>query len=189
MMLGLTDPNLLARACDFFVELQARWIEAQVRAGAHAIWLGDCNAFSGMLSVEQYRRFALPSCRRLIQRARQAGAIVHLHNSEFSIPHLVAESELGADILSCGPGVEMAAVAEALSGRCCLSGNLDPIEILLRGSPDVVAREAERIARNGRATGPYLFNTGEMNPRDVPEANMRAMIDAVRQVGAETCSF
>ena len=46
--------------CDFFVELQARYIEAQVEAGAHAIWLGDCNAFSAMLSLDQYRRFALP---------------------------------------------------------------------------------------------------------------------------------
>jgi len=184
MMLGLTDPDLLQRACDFFVEVQARWIEAQVRAGAHAIWLGDCNAFSGMLSLEQYRRFAFPSCTRLIQRARAAGAIVHLHNSEISIPHLLAEAELGADVINCGPGVELAEVTAALDGRCCASGNLDPIEVLLRGTPDEVAREAERIARIGLARGGYLFNTGEMNPRDVPPENMRAMIAAVRRVGS-----
>jgi uroporphyrinogen decarboxylase len=133
--------------------------------------------------LEQYRTFAFPACQRLIQRAHAAGAIVHLHNSEISIPHLLAEAELGADIINIGPGVEVAEATAALAGRCCTSGNLDPIEVLLRGTPEQVAREAERIARIGRSRGGYLFNTGEMNPRDVPEANMRSMIAAVRRVG------
>ena len=30
------------------------------------------------------------------------------------------------------------------------------------------------------AAGGYLFNTGEMNPRDVPAENMKAMIAAAR---------
>jgi uroporphyrinogen-III decarboxylase len=181
MLLALSDPDLLARACDFFVELQARYIAAQVKAGAHAIWMGDCNAFSGMLSVEQYRRFAFGPCKRLVERARAAGAIVHLHNSEVSIPHLLAETELGADIINCGPAADLNQVKQALAGTCCYSGNLDPIGVLLRGTPDQVAAETQRLVRIGHSGGGYLFNTGEMVPRDVPEANLRAMVAAVRQ--------
>ncbi len=181
MVLALTEPDLLARACAFFVELQARWIEAQVRAGAHAVWLGDCNAFSGMLSLEQYRRFALPACKRLVQRAHQCGAIVHLHNSEILVPYLLAEVETGADIVNCGPAADLGEVQAALAGKCCTSGNLDPIGVLFRGTTEEVAREAERIARIGYSQGGYLFNTGEMNPRDTPVENMRAMIAAVRE--------
>ncbi|MGQ9575034.1 MAG: uroporphyrinogen decarboxylase family protein [Thermoguttaceae bacterium] len=181
MVMALTQPELLQRACDFFVELQARWIQAQVHAGAHAIWLGDCNAFSGMVSLEQYRRFALEPCKRLVQRAHALGAIVHLHNSEILIPYLLAEVETGADIINCGPGADLAEVQAALSGKCCCSGNLDPIEVLLRGTPEEVACQAERLVRIGYSQGGYLFCTGEMNPRDTPEANMRAMIAAVRE--------
>jgi len=181
MLLALQEPDLFARACDFFVELQARWIEAQVQAGAHAVWLGDCNAFSGMLSLAQYRKFAFPSCKRLVDRAHACGAIVHIHNSEILVPYLLAEAELGVDIINCGPAADLAEVCQALSGKCCVSGNLDPIEVLMKGTPDEVAREAERIVRIGRAQGGYLFNTGEMNPRDVPLENMRAMIDAARR--------
>lgn len=180
MVLALRDPNLLARACDFFVELQARYIAAQVQAGAHAIWLGDCNAFSGMLSLEQYRSLALPSCQRLVARARAAGAIVHLHNSEISIPYLLAEAEAGPDIINCGPAADAAQVHQALAGRCCASGNLDPIEVLLRGTPEEVAAETERLVRLG-ADGGWLFNTGEMVPRDTPEENIRAMVATVRE--------
>ena len=185
MMLTATGSDLLERACDFFVELQSVYIRAQIEAGAHAVWLGDCNAFSGMLSLEQYRRFAFPSCKRLVDRAHDAGAIVHLMNSEISIPYLLAESELGVDIINCGPGADMAAASKALAGRTCLSGNLDPIEVLMRGTPQQVARETERIVRTCGPAGGYLFCTGEMNPRDTPVENMQAMIEAVRHSSEE----
>ena len=58
---------------------------------------------------------------------------------------------------------------------------LDPIAVLLRGTPDQVAREAERIVRIGYSQGGYLFCTGEMNPRDTPVENVKAMIAAVRE--------
>jgi len=184
MLLALEEPGLFSRACDFFVELQARWIEAQVEAGAHAVWLGDCNAFSGMLSLAQFRKYAFPSCKRLVDRAHACGAIVHIHNSEILVPYLLAEAELGVDIVNCGPAADLAEVCQALAGRCCVSGNLEPIEVLMKGSPAEVARETERIVRIGYAQGGYLFNTGEMNPRDVPVENMRAMIASARTTAA-----
>ena len=113
--------------------------------------------------------------------AHDAGAIVHLMNSEIVTSYLLAESELGVDIISCGPGADLAEVRKALTGKTCYSGNLDPIEVLMRGTPEQVAREAERIVKIGYSGGGYLFCTGEMNPRDVPVENMRAMIEAVRR--------
>lgn len=184
-MLTAGGVDVLERACDFFVELQSVYIRAQIEAGAHAIWLGDCNAFSGMLSLEQYRRFAFPSCKRLVERAHQHGAIVHLMNSEVSVPYLLAESELGVDIINCGPGADLAAASKALAGRTCLSGNLDPIQVLLRGTPQDVARETERIVRTCHPAGGYLFCTGEMNPRDTPVENIKAMIQTVRRCGED----
>jgi uroporphyrinogen decarboxylase len=183
MMLVATDPELLEEACEFFVELQSVHTSAQIEAGAHAIWLGDCNAFSGFLSVDQYRQFAMPSCRKLVERIHQAGAMVHLMNSEVSVPYLVAEAELGVDIINCGPGANMAEVKEALSGKICYSGNLDPIEVLMKGTPDQITAEVERIVDTCYPDGGYLFCTGEMNPRDVPDENMWAMVEAVRRRG------
>jgi len=184
MLAGLTDPDLLEAACDFFVQWQARYIEAQVEAGAHAIWLGDCNAFSSMLSLAQYCRFAAPSCLRLVEKIHDAGALAYLHNSEISTPHILAEAELGVDVINCGPGADMAAVRSglgtALGSRCGYSGNLDPIEVLMRGTPAQVAAEATRLVKTCFDAGGYLFNTGEMNPRDVPPENMKAMIAAAR---------
>jgi uroporphyrinogen decarboxylase len=183
MMLTVTDPELVLDACEFFVELQAVHTAAQFEAGAHAIWLGDCLAYSRFLSVEQYRRFAMPSCRKLVRKIQERGGIVYLHNSEEKVPYLEAEAELGVDIINCGPGADMAEVAKALGGRVCYSGNLDPIEVLMNGTPEQIAAEVERLVRTCAPAGGYLFCTGEMNPRDVPEENMRALVRAVRQFG------
>ena len=180
MMLTATDPELLAAACDFFVEVQTRYIEAQIEAGAHGIWLGDCNAFSGFLSVEQYRKFAFDACKRLVENAHKLGALVHLMNSEISTPYLLAEADLGVDMVNCGPGADIAEIRREFTGKTCFSGNLDPIEVLMRATPEEVAAEAERIVKLCYPAGGYVFCTGEMNPRDVPEENMRAMIQAAR---------
>ena len=180
MMLGLTDPDMLADICEFFVDMQSRCAKAQMDAGAHGIWLGDCNAFSGMLSVDQYRKFALPSCKKLVEKMHEFDAIVHLHNSEIEIPNLLAEAELGADIVNCGPAANIAEVSKAFAGKQCFSGNLDPIEVLMRAAPERVASEAKRIVEICH-NGGYVFCTGEMNPRDTPAENMRAMVKAARE--------
>ena len=186
MILSKTDSRLLRDTCAFFVESQAAYALAQLKAGAHAIWLGDCNAFSEMLSVAQYRELALPSCKALVDRIHDGGGLVHLHNSEIRIDYLLAEVETGADIINAGPAADIAEVRKALTGKCCFTGNLDPIEVLMRGTPEVVEAEARRIAEIGMSQGGYMFNTGEMNPRDTPVENMRAMVEGgVRRQEAE----
>ena len=181
MMLAMTEPGLLEEMCAFFVEQQYRFIKAQVEAGAHAVWLGDCNAYSSMISLDQYRQLAFPSCKELVDRCkRDFDVIFQLHNSETKIPYLLEEAKLGVDIINVGPDADIAAVKEAMTGVCCFSGNLDPIEVLMRGTPEQVAAETERIMKICKPGGGYLFNTGEMNPRDTPAANMHAMVRAAK---------
>ena len=73
-------------------------------------------------------------------------------------------------------------VRKAMTGKSCFSGNLDPIAVLMRGTPQQVAQEARHIIQTCREPGGYLFCTGEMNPRDVPVENMKALAEAVRRV-------
>ena len=184
MITGLTDPDLLAEACDFFVDIQYRFAKAQYEAGAHALWLGDCNAFSSMFSLEQYNKFASSACKELITRIKSdTDMIVWLHNSEVEIPNLLSEAELGADIVSVGPAANMAEVRKAMTGKCCFSGNLDPIEMLMRATPEQIDADVKRIISICADAGGFLFATGEMNPRDVPKENIKAFSAAVRKYG------
>ena len=184
MIAGLTDPDLLAEACEYFVDIQYRFAKAQYDAGAHAVWLGDCNAFSTMLSLEQYNKFAFGACKKLVAKIKEnTDMIVWLHNSEIQIPNLLSEAQLGVDIINAGPAANMTEVRKAMTGKNCFTGNLDPIEMLMRGTPEQIDADVKRIIDICADAGGFLFSTGEMNPRDVPEENIRAYSAAVRKYG------
>ncbi len=184
MMLMYEDPGLLRDTIDFFVELQSRWSVAQIKAGADVIWLGDCNAFSGMLSPTHYKEFVAEPCQKVIQACQKAGGMVFLHNSEISVPHIELECQLKPDVVSVGPAADLNAVFGVTRGKTCIMGNVDPIEVLLRGTPGQVEREVERIMTIGRQGTGFMLDSGEMVPRDVPVENMRAMMRKGHELAA-----
>ena len=181
MTLMYSDPDLLRDTMDFFVELQNTWGKAQLEAGAHAVWVGDCNAMSNLISAEQYRDFAFKPCKEVVNELNRVGGLTFLHNSEESVPHIELSTGLGVSAISVGPGIDIGKAKEIVQGKTCLMGNLEPIEILMNSAPERVAKEAERIMNAAKSGGGYLFSTGEMNPRDVPVDNMEAMIKAAKE--------
>lgn len=184
MMLTVLDPDLLHATNDFFVELQANLSRAQFEAGAHAVWLGDCNAMSNLISVAHYSEFAFGACRELVDRQHQIGLLSLLHNSEIKGAYIAKQTELGIDVMSVGPEADIVEAREITRGKVALCGNLDPVNVLMNGTPDQVVAECERIIGVCKPGGGYALNSGEMIPRDTPEENMRAMAACARRLGA-----
>lgn len=183
LMMLFDKPALVKDTIRFFVELQAMWGLAQIEAGADAIWLGDCNASGHLISVDDYLEFASDAVKQCTDAYRSAGGLTFYHASEHRIGHMLAQAATGISALSVGPGADMAAVKREVGGKVCIMGNLDPIGVLLYGTPDDVRRESIRIMETGKQDGGFIFSSGEMVPRDVPEENMRAMIAAGREFG------
>jgi len=183
MILMLTDSNLLQQAMDYWLDFYKRYIKAQKDAGAHAIWLGDCNAFSSMVSVEQYNEFIMPTCRNLVEHCEKELDIrIWLHNSEIKLPHIMSHKSLGVSFESIGPDANIAEIREGTRGRQAISGNLNPIEVLWRGTPELIRQEVERIMKICKPGGGYIFATGEMNPMQVPAENMKGLMDRSREL-------
>lgn len=176
MLLMFSDPDLLKKTFDFFIDLQFMWGKAQFDAGAHALWIGDCNAMSNLISLKQYSEFAFEPCKELIEKYKEIGILTFLHASEEKPEYIQKQVTIGADALSVGPGIDIAIAKQLTEGKIALIGNLDPLNILQRATPQKVAEEAERIMNIGKRNGGYMFNTGEMVPRDTPIENMRAMM-------------
>jgi len=183
MMLMLTDFELLRDAMQYWKEFYMRYIEAQKEAGAHAIWLGDCNAFSSMVSVEQYKKYIFPITKELIDFAeKKLDVMIWMHNSEIKPDHVVSHIPLGLSFESIGPAADIKKIRSLTGGKHAVSGNLDPIEVLWRGTPESVAGEVARIMSICKPGGGYIFNTGEMNPYQVPEENMTAMMKTAKSL-------
>ncbi len=183
-MMMLDNPVLMRDALKFAEEQAASWGLAQIEAGAHAIWYGDCNASTHLMSPQQFEEWALEPCERVCTVMQRAGAVVMLHNSEDRLEGLELQARTHPDILSMGPNIDIAGVKAALGERIALMGNIDPIGMLQNGTAEEVVAEAEREVRL-MADGGMIFNSGECIPRETPERNMRAMVETARRVWGE----
>jgi len=180
MLLPYTNPELLNESLEFFVELQTRFGKAQIEAGAHAIWFGDCNASSHLISPETYRQWAFDPAKRVTQEYINAGGLVFYHASEEG-KSLPAMAKLGASALSPGPGIDVREALAVTRNQVCLVGNLDPVGIIMNGTPEDVERETVRIMEAGKQSTGFMFDSGEMIPRDTPEQNIRIMMQTARE--------
>jgi MtaA/CmuA family methyltransferase len=180
MLKMLDNPRLFGDALRFAEEAAISYGLAQIAAGAHAIWLGDCNASTHLISVDHFRQWALEPCARVCATLKEAGALVFLHNSEETIAGLKAQAETLPSALSVGPGLDIGR-ARASIGSVALIGNLDPVRLLQRGSASQVAAETDRQVRLA-VGGAMIFNSGECVPREAKGPNLHTMVDTARKV-------
>ena len=180
LMMLFDEPKLVKDTVKFFTELQIMWGIAQIEAGADAIWFGDCNASGHLISVDQYMEYAFEGVKKCVQAYDSAGGWSFYHASEHKPEHMKAQAATGISAISVGPGVDMAIAKKAVGHKCCILGNVDPINALLQGTKEKVIEDTKRIINIGKQGGGYIFNSGEMIPRDIPEENMIAMIQTAR---------
>jgi MtaA/CmuA family methyltransferase len=180
MMLAYTEPEFVHEALAFFEEYQIAFGLEQLKAGADAIWLGDCNASGHLISPETYKEFAMEPARRVSDAYKEADGVVIYHASEELPSGINHQADAGFSILSVGPGIALEEAKEAVGGRVCLSGNIDPIRVLANGTPELVREEVDRVVEHVSRDGGHVMNSGEMVPRETPEENVRAFVEAAR---------
>ncbi|MHB0878104.1 MAG: uroporphyrinogen decarboxylase family protein [Anaerolineae bacterium] len=185
MTLPYDDPQFLKDTMDFLADMQIEFGRQQKNAGAHAIWFGDCNAGSHLMSLGHYLEFAFPYADRVAAAYQDMGLMIFYHASEDDPRFLREMSRLHISAVSIGEHGDVAAAKAdpLIGGRMCLLGNVDPIKVLLLGSTDEVRASTRALLQQVSPQGGHLINSGEMIPRDTPEENMRAYVETVKQYG------
>jgi MtaA/CmuA family methyltransferase len=183
MMLMYDDPGLLRDMMRFLTDAAEVYARAQIQAGAHALWVGDCSASSRFISVRHFREFAAEPASQHIARLKRMGAVTIYFGAEVETSRLQAAAKLGADIIGISEEADLARCKAAVGDRVCVMGNLDPINVLMNGTPELVESEVKRIVASAGGRG-WLFNTGEGVPRFTPQENVKAMVRALRASGS-----
>ena len=154
-----------------------QFLAAQVRAGAQAVQLFD--SWAGTLGPRDFREFALPYLAEAARIARGAGApvIAFAPGAGWALEEIAAAT--GADVVGVDWQTDAADARRRLAGRpVALQGNLDPC--WLYAAPETIrTRTHEMLAAFGGRG--HIANLGHgINP-DVPVANARAFVDAVKE--------
>ena len=120
---------------------------------------------------------------RQVPDAYKAAAGDGIYHAREALPAMVdLQAGVGFSILSVGPGIDIEEARKTVGDRACLSGNVDPIAVLARGTIEAVRQEVERIIKNVSRHGGHVMNSGEMVPRQTPEKNVHAFVETARNV-------
>lgn len=181
LMLDLVlRPEWVDELLEICTETAIAFARAQVEAGADIIGLGD--AVGSLVSVDMYRRFALPYEQRIFAAVHEMGAIARLHicgNTNRIVGDMVAS---GADIVDLDWMVDMQSAAESYGDRVSFCGNFDPVTVMLQGKPDeVYAASRHCMSIGGRRS---ISGAGCEIPLGTPSANLHAQTQALRDWGA-----
>jgi len=170
------DPAAVHAVLDFATELCFAYLEPFIDAGVSLISLADPTASGDLISREQFVEFAQPYQARVAARIRARGVWVLVHICGNTTNRLDTIPATGAQIMSVDYKVPLAEARRQLGGRIAFAGNMNPVAILQKETPEGVAaacRESIRLS----GTGPgYLLMPGCDIPPSVPLENVRAMV-------------
>lgn len=160
-----------------------RWLEVQAEAvgGVEGILLLD--DIIGFLSVEDYQEFVHPYFKEIYDAF--SVPVKMLHNdteNPASYPHL---AELGVNLFNFTYERELSEVRRLCGDSICLLGNIPPLHVLTKGTPEEVAAETtRRLDDYGSRRGLIMSAGGGASP-GMPAANLRAMAEACRRWSAK----
>ena len=179
-MMDLLDDE--AFACDLMdlcTEVAINFGRAQVEAGAETIGIGD--AIASQVDPGTYERLIQPREKRLVTALQESGALVKLHICGNTTHLLPGITDLGVDILDVDHMVDLRQVRDAVGEGVAITGNMDPVEIVLKSTPDQI-RDAVREAYE-QVGNPYMVNAGCEIPSGTPVENLRALCELVAYQG------
>jgi uroporphyrinogen decarboxylase len=163
-------PELFRNLLERIARATARYLRAQIAAGAAAVQLFD--TWVGELTLDQYREFALPATQLLIEEIGAGETPVILYTKASS--HLLAAAaESGANVLSVDWRVDLATVREQVGPRVALQGNVDPCVLL---GPEEGVRQAAREAVERSGGIGHILNLGHGILQQTPVENARAFV-------------
>ena len=182
LMVDIYDnPKLVHELMRFSLEMELAYGLAQIEAGARFIGVGD--AIATLISPQHFEEFNFPYVVELIAGLKKAGARVKYHACGNTRALLPLFAQLGADILNLDSLVNLAEVKQVLGDKVCIKGNLDPVRVLLNGTPDTVREAAKACIQAGGAGGGFILSPGCEVPRETPPENLEALIETAKTYG------
>jgi uroporphyrinogen decarboxylase len=178
-------PELLHRILEVNADAVARYLNAQIDAGAQAVMIFD--TWGGTLAADAFREFSLAYSTRVLAQVRREceGRVVpRILFTKGGGQWLEAMAGSGADALGIDWQTDLGEARRRVGGRVALQGNLDPMALF--GTPAAIEREVQRVLDSfGDGTG-HVFNLGHGVSQFTSPEHVRVLVDAVhaRSLGA-----
>lgn len=178
MMKLKTDRPFVAALMDRCEEHARAYGRAMADAGADMLATGDSPA--GLIGPELYREVALPAERRVFSALRlNTSVFLSLHICGNATPILRDMATSGAHILEIDHAVDMADACRIVPNDIAILGNIDPVEIFLRGDAGAMEKACVEFLDKIRAAGRrrFVLASGCTIPPETPAINIQTFLN------------
>lgn len=172
---SIRDPKFLKEVLSVMTRVIIPYAQALVRAGADILTILEPTA--SMLSPKQFKEFSGQYVTEIFNALPECMTVLHIcGNTTYIIKEMAAT---GADGLSLDTAVKLDEVVD-LVPESVLIGNVDPVRVMLSGTPDQVRENTLELRRKMKGHENFILSTGCDLPPGVPHENIRAFLEAGR---------
>jgi uroporphyrinogen decarboxylase len=168
-------PAAVRRLLDFTADLYLKYVQLYFDNGVEFVLLAEPSASGDMISREHFEEFVVPVFKKVFDALRQKNVRTALHICGSIENRLDLLNGIGAELISVDYKVNLAKCREIFNGRTAFAGNLNPVAVMQRETPEGVEKScAECFAAAGSQPG-YLLMPGCDIPPATPLANIQSM--------------
>ncbi len=177
----LEKPELVKSVLDDVTQVVKNFSRLVIRAGALPI-LVDPLASGSVLSPSEYREFALPGEKAVIDfwHRYDLDVVLHICGDTSEIALLMPET--GADLISVDK-VDLSEVVAAVGEKVRVIGNFDTTELWLGTAKEIGDKVSGMVAQAKSCPRGYVAATGCEVPIATPEENLQAFVSAAQEAG------
>ncbi len=184
MMDILEKPEWAHKLIDLCTRMIIDWLKAQAQVMGDTVeGIFILDDIVGFLSPEHYREFAHPYLKRICE-AFPAHWVKVYHNDANVNACLEHLPDCGFHVLNWGKQTDIADVKRRVGNRLCLMGNVNPLEIGVRGTPEQVRVATTAVLEKSSGENLILSVGGGVSP-GMPRENILAMQQALTEFNAK----
>jgi uroporphyrinogen-III decarboxylase len=172
------DPAGVHRLLSYVTDGIIRWLTAQadvIGPTVEGIFILD--DIVGFISRDLYHEFAHPYLKQICDAFPKEWVKVY-HNDASVKQFLEDLPDTGFDVLNFTHKMDIVQVLRRTSGRMCLMGNVAPLDLGVRGTPDQIRAAALEVLRKTGGRNLILSLGGGVSP-GMPKHNVGALVTAL----------
>ncbi len=170
------EPEASHRLLEKLADTMVRYLGAQAAAGAEALMIFD--SWAGLLGPEQYREFAFPAVRRMIEALRPLDVpLIYFPNQGATLLETVRECR--ADVVGIDWRLPLSEARRILGPETAVQGNLDPAALF--APREELGRQIDRVLEEAGGAPGHIFNLGHGIERTTDPDAVAFLVDRVRQ--------
>jgi uroporphyrinogen decarboxylase len=180
-MIDLVEkPEWAHKLLNLCTNLIIDWLKAQHKAMGNTvegIFLLD--DIVGFVNEEHYKEFAHPYLKKICDAFPKDWVKIYHNDADINacVEHL---PDCGFHVLNWGKQTDIAEVKDRVGDRMCLMGNVNPLEIGVRGTPEEVRAATLDVLEKSGGEGIILSVGGGTSP-GMPKQNILAMQAALEE--------